>query len=226
VGGAEFIFYLLSFVAVLMAAGVVLARNPVHSAFFLVISFLNVAGLYVMLGAEFLAAVQVIVYTGAIMVVFLFVIMLVRPEDLGELSHGAPVQTVLAWILGIGLFAEIATVIASGIVTGQRGQATLDQVAAVGGNTQAIGRVLYSEFLLPFEIASLILLVATIAAIVLGIPDRVMVRVRREAGFNISLVHSQEAPPIDPPDLDEPGVVDVDEEPVVAGGRSGVRTVG
>src|SRR4029079_3087327 len=102
---------------------------------------------------------------------------------------------------------------------GQRGQATLDQVAAVGGNTQAIGRVLYSEYLLPFEIASLILLVATIAAIVLGIPDRVMVRVRREAGFNISLVHSQEAPPIDPPDLDEPGVVDVDEKPVGAGGR-------
>ena len=92
--GSELVFYFLSAVAVLMAAGVVFARNPVHSAFFLVISFLNVAGIYVLLGAEFLAAVQVIVYTGAILVVFLFVIMLVRPEDLGELSHGSPSRPV------------------------------------------------------------------------------------------------------------------------------------
>src|SRR5262245_54380274 len=172
-----------------MAAGVVFARNPTHSAFFLVISFLNIAGIYVLLGAEFLAAVQVIVYTGAILVVFLFVIMLVRPEDLGELSHGAPIQTGLAWLLGIGLFLELATVITTGIVRGQQGQVTPEAVAAVGGNTQAIGRFLYYEYLLPFEVASLVLLVATIAAIVLGVPDRVATFAATRSTRTISLGH-------------------------------------
>lgn len=218
--GAEFVFYLLSAVAVLNAAGVILARNPVHSALFLVISFLNVAGIYAMLGAEFLAAVQVIVYTGAIMVVFLFVIMLVRPEDLGELSHGSRLQTVLAWILGLALFGEIATVISTGILTGQRGGQTPAAIATAGGNTQALGRILYSQYLLPFEVASLVLLVATIAAIVLGVPERVMSMAATRSKGTISLAHptgADRVAAIDAPDLGRAGTVDVDREREVVG---------
>ena len=102
----------------LPAVGVVFARSPVHSAFFLVTSFLNVAGIYIMLGAEFLAAVQVIVYTGAILVLFLFVIMLVRPENLAQIYVAPPVQAILAWILGLALFFELTAVITTGVVTG------------------------------------------------------------------------------------------------------------
>lgn len=218
--GAELVFYLLSGVAVLNAAGVILARNPVHAALFLVICFLNVAGIYAMLGAEFLAAVQVIVYSGAILVVFLFVIMLVRPEDLGELGTGSRVQTVLSWILGLALFGEIATVISTGILTGQRGGQTPAEIAAAGGNTQAIGRILYSQYLLPFEIASLVLLVATIAAIVLGVPERVMTMAGTRSKGTISLAHptgTDPLPAIDAPDLDRGGSVDVDREREVVG---------
>jgi NADH-quinone oxidoreductase subunit J len=236
VSGSEIVFYLLSAVAVLMAAGVVFARSPVHSALFLVISFLNVAGIFVLLGAEFLAAVQVIVYTGAILVVFLFVIMLVRPEDLGELRQGSRVQTSVAWILGIGLFLEIATVIGTGIVRGQQGQVTPQQVAAVGGNTQALGRFLYSEYLLPFEVASLVLLVAVIAAVLLGVPDRVLNYAERRTTRTISLGHPTgtdriaEAdrlgiPAVDAPDLVAPGARDVDRVSA-GGGRTRVTTIG
>jgi len=220
--GAEFVFYLLSGVAVIMAAGVILARNPVHSALFLVISFLNVAGIYAMLGAEFLAAVQIIVYTGAILVVFLFVIMLVRPEDLGELRHGSPIQSVLAWILGLGLFGEIATVISTGILTGQRGAQTPGEIAAAGGNTQALGRILYSQYLLPFEVASLVLLVATIAAIVLGVPERVMSMSALRTRGTISLGHpigTDALPAINAPDLGHAGTTDVDRERETVGAR-------
>jgi NADH-quinone oxidoreductase subunit J len=234
VTGSELVFYFLSAVAVLMAAGVVFARNPVHSAFFLVISFLNVAGIYVLLGAEFLAAVQIIVYTGAILVVFLFVIMLVRPEDLGELSHGSRLQAGFAWLLGIGLFLEISSVITTGIVQGRQGQVTQQAIDQVGGNTQALGRFLYSEYLLPFEVASLVLLVATVAAIVLGVPDRVATFAATRSTRTISLGHPtgsdqiQEAdrlhePAIDAPDLGHPGTRDVDH--ARASGRTRVTTV-
>ncbi len=234
--GAEIVFYFLAAVAVLMAGGVVFARNPIHSAFFLVISFLNVAGIYVLLGAEFLAAVQVIVYSGAILVVFLFVIMLVRPEDLGELNQGSPIQTGLAWLLGIGLFGEIATVIATGIVRGQPGIITPQAVARVGGNTQALGRFLYSEYLLPFEVASLVLLVATISAIVLGIPERLSGYVVGRSVGSISLGHptgsdqiredEQLGIPADAsPALGEEGTIDVNGPNAPRPARAGVRTV-
>lgn len=249
------VFYLLSAVAVLTAAGVVFARNPVHSAFMLVVSFLNFAGLYIMLGAEFLAAVQVIIYTGAILVLFLFVIMLVRPEDLRELNAAPPVQTGVAWILGLALFLELATVIATGVITGQRnqysqaqlaslcgaagtGQAqyTLEEVTRLCGNTQLIGRVLYSDFLLPFEAASIVLLVAVVAAIVLGIPERAINLGEQRHTSTISLGHPRgtdliEAaarsgvPAVDAPDLGAPGTENVDEVATAGTGRTRIATV-
>lgn len=172
---------------------VVLQRNPTHSALFLVISFLNVACIYVLLGAEFVAVTQIIVYTGAVLVLFLFAVMLVRMEDLPEMYGGHPVQRFVGPVLGVALFLEIVAVILSTIPLGTAGTFTPDAIAAVGGNTQALGRSLYSDFLVPFEISSLVLLVGAIGAIVLARPDYTVAR-DREIGslFTISLGHPQE----------------------------------
>jgi NADH-quinone oxidoreductase subunit J len=95
------IFYLIAAVCVVSAIGVVTVNNPVHAGVFLVICFLNIAGIFVMLGAEFLAVVQVIVYTGAILVLVLFVLMLVDPDDLPEFHTARPVQRYVGLLLGL-----------------------------------------------------------------------------------------------------------------------------
>src|SRR5690242_1893578 len=94
------VFYILAAVCLLAAIGVVVSRNPVHAAVFVVITFFNVAAFFVMLGAEFLAAVQVIVYAGAMLVLVLFTIMLVDPDNLPELHAGRPVQRIVGVLLG------------------------------------------------------------------------------------------------------------------------------
>lgn len=165
------VFDILGIIAVISALGVVLARNPVHSAVSLVLTFVNVAGIYVILRAEFLAAVQVIVYTGAILVLVLFVIMLVHQEDLPEFHGGQPVQRVLGFILGLILLGEVAAAILTRSALGQTGPWTPRQVASVGGNVQALGQVLYSGYVLPIQATALVLLVATIGALVLARPD-------------------------------------------------------
>ena len=99
-------FYLIATVSVLTAIGVIAARNPVHSAIFLVLCFLNVAGIFVMLGAEFVAVVQVIVYTGAILVLVLFVLMLVDPSDLPSFTDSQPMQRYLGALLGVLLLGS------------------------------------------------------------------------------------------------------------------------
>jgi NADH-quinone oxidoreductase subunit J len=182
------VFYLLAAVCITAALGVVVARNPVHSAIFLVISFFNVTGVFVMMGAEFLAVIQVIVYTGAILVLMLFVLMLVNPDDLPEFHEGRPLQRAVAGLLGIILMLEIAIAILNREVVGQQGAATAAAIDAVGGNTQALGRVLYSDYLLAFEVVSLVLTVGVIGAIVLALPERLGERVFRRQD-TISLGH-------------------------------------
>lgn len=186
-------FAIFGGLAALTSLLVVLQRNPTHSALFLVMSFLNVACIYVLLGAEFVAVTQIIVYTGAVLVLFLFAVMLVRMEDLPEMYGGHPVQRFVGPVLGVALFLEILAVILSTVPLGAAGTFTPDAIAAVGGNTQALGRSLYSDFLVPFEISSLILLVGAIGAIVLARPDYTEAR-DREIGslFTISLGHPQE----------------------------------
>ncbi|MCA1669643.1 MAG: NADH-quinone oxidoreductase subunit J, partial [Thermomicrobia bacterium] len=190
----DIFFAIFGGLAALTSLLVVLQRNPTHSALFLVLSFLNVACIYVLLGAEFVAVTQIIVYTGAVLVLFLFAIMLVRMEDLPEMYGGHPVQRFVGPLLGLVLFLEILAVILSTVPLGAGGTFTPDAIAAVGGNTQALGRSLYSDFLVPFEIASLVLLVGAIGAIVLARPDDTLAR-DREIGslFTISLGHPQEA---------------------------------
>jgi NADH-quinone oxidoreductase subunit J len=183
-------FVLISAICVICAGGVVAANNPVHAGVFLGICFVQVAGIFVMLGAEFLAVVQVIVYTGAILVLLLFVLMLVDPDDLPEFHTGRPIQRIVGTLLGLVLLLEVGVAVLGRTIEGQPGNATPQNVALVGGNTQALGRALYTEFLLPFEIASLVLTVGIIGAIVLAMPERLGERIARRRG-TISLSHTR-----------------------------------
>ena len=162
-----FFFY---FASVIVGTGILVVslRNPIYSALSLLILFFHVAGLYVTLHAEFLAAVQVIVYAGAILVLYLFVVMLlsVKREDR---YHG---QLPIAGLLGVTLMTEavLLFVSRSGFAEVASSPAAAPP-AESAGNTETIGEVLYSTYLFPFEVASLILLVAMIGAIVLAKRD-------------------------------------------------------
>ncbi|HET8947247.1 MAG TPA: NADH-quinone oxidoreductase subunit J [Candidatus Polarisedimenticolia bacterium] len=143
---------------------VIASRSPIHSAIGLVTSFLSIAGLYVLLHAEFVAAVQVLVYAGGIMVLFLFVILLanLRERSAWRLRLRTVVQA------GTGLLA-----VAAMLVLARRGHGVVEPAGAAaaapgGGNLEAVGAALFTDALLPFEIASLLLLVAMVAAIVLA----------------------------------------------------------
>ncbi len=165
-------FYLLSIISVLAAVGMVVARNTVHSAIFLVLTLFNSAGIFVMLGAEFLAAAQVIVYAGAVLVLMLFFLLLIDPQKLPERGGGHPVQRIVGPLLGVILFLEVAAAIANRAVIGTMGNATPENIAFVGGSTQAFGNLLFTQALLPFEVVSLVLLIGVIGAIVLALPER------------------------------------------------------
>ena len=189
------IFYLIATICTLSAVGVVVASNPVHSGVFLVVCFLNIAAIFVMLGAEFLAVVQVIVYTGAILVLVLFVLMLVDPDDLPEFHTGRPIQRYVAFLLGALLLLELGAVIINRTVTGTRGADSAVAIEAVGGNTQALGRVLFTDYLLAFEVISLVLTVGVIGAIVLALPERLGAASPRPHQGTISLGHPHETDP-------------------------------
>jgi len=160
-------FYLLASVCLGSAMMVVTRKNPVHAALFLVLAFFCVAGIYVILSAEFLAAVQILVYAGGILVLFLFVIMLVPLEPEGMRK---PVRTArnVAWSLLSALLVAgvLMTFFRGAQPVGQGG--SVDTLVAYGGNIEAVGMELYRRYLLPFEIASILLLVAMIGAVVLA----------------------------------------------------------
>jgi NADH-quinone oxidoreductase subunit J len=188
------IFYMLAAASILGALGVVIAANPVYSAIFVVFCFFNVAGIFLMLGAEFLAVVQVIVYSGAILVLMLFVLMLVDPDDLPEFHQGRPVQRAVGLLLGAILLLEVGIAIIDRTVVGRPGSATPEAVAQVGGNVDALGRTLYTTYLYPFQVAGLVLSVGVIGAIVLALPERLGERVGRRRG-TISLGHPRGVDP-------------------------------
>lgn len=146
------------------AALVVLVRNPIYSALSLLVLFFHVAGLYVTLHAEFLAAVQVLVYAGAILVLYLFVVMLLNVKTEDRYHNQLPV----AVFLGTTILTELMLL----ILTRQAPTSSDAEFAVTSkGNTESIGEVLYTQYLFPFEIASLILLVAMIGAIILAKKD-------------------------------------------------------
>ena len=155
------------FAAVLVVSALltILHKNAVTSALFLVLAFCALAGIYLLLGAEFLGMVQVIVYAGAIMVLFLFVIMYLNLQHDIETGVQIALRRGVGWLVGGVLAAEAAMLFARRWAPGP--MATEGAPAAVG-NTQAIGLALYSRYLFPFEITSMILLVAMIGVIVAG----------------------------------------------------------
>ena len=153
-------------VIVFCALMVVVSRNPVHSALFMLPLFFHVAGIYIMLNAEFIAAIQVLVYAGAIMVLFLFVIMLVKSEFVkGKKSFLASWPVVAAF--AVTLCGFLMSALVSSSFSGRRGEYTVDAVRQAG-NSQLIGKVIFTDYLFPFEVASIILLVAMVGAIVLA----------------------------------------------------------
>ena len=160
-------FFYFAFVIAAASVLVVAVRNPIYSALALLIMFFHVAGLYVTLHAEFLAAVQIIVYAGAILVLYLFVVMLLNLRQDDRYHRQWP----MAGAVGVTLVIEAI------ILTAMKGRTTpvvtSGTETTVGGtsNTEAIGDVLYSTYLFPFEVASLILLVAMIGAIMLAKKD-------------------------------------------------------
>jgi len=175
---ALFLFWILGAVVVIGAVGVIVMRQPVHSALFLLLSFVAMAGLFVLANAEFLAAVQILVYAGGIMVLFLFTIMLVnvRRQAKEPFLHR---QAVVATLFGLAFYAVVGGLLvgeakkleslgAAGAVDPARLAAVTIAGVKVAGNSQAVGWALYREYFLPFEVASVFLLVAMIGAVVLG----------------------------------------------------------
>lgn len=158
------LFLILALVAIAGAAGVVLSKNAVHSALSLLVNFATLAMLYILLHAQFLAVVQVIVYAGAIVVLFLFVTMLIGGQLAPDAvrAGGRTVGYVVAVILGLLLLAGLGYLAYVGLTAGAAGP------APEAGSVQAIGRVLFTDYLLPFELVSVLLLVAMIGAVVLA----------------------------------------------------------
>ena len=174
--GADLLFYLFAAVTVVAAISVVVQKNPMYGAISLLVTFLGVAVLFLLRSAEFLAVVQVFVYGGGIMVLFLFVIMLVNLHKLGDAKlfwRQSPAALVLGALL-VALFGWFFAHAAFGPAYAQPQNFTaISGVGGVGdslaaGNSQAVAWSLYRDYLLPFEIASIFLLVAMIGAVVLG----------------------------------------------------------
>ncbi len=163
-----YLFYALALILVTFSILTVTARNPVRSAVYLVSALLAVAGFFFLMEAEFVGAVQVLVYVGGIMVLFLFVIMLVSIESL-ERQPKVSRQWRTGVVLAVVLCLELSLLIFRGTVSLEEGLAESGIITTTETmNTEAVGTVLYSTYLLPFEIASVLLLVAIVGAVVLA----------------------------------------------------------
>jgi len=170
-----FFFYLFAAVTVGSAFAVISARNPVHSVLFLILAFFNAAGLFVLLGAEFLAMLLVVVYVGAVAVLFLFVVMMLD-VDFAELRQGALQYLPIGSVIGCLLLAEMLMVVGGwSIDPGMVGKGATP-LAATTTNVAAIGAVLYTKYIFWFQTAGLVLLVAMIGAIVLTLRHKAFVK--------------------------------------------------
>ena len=166
-------FYLFATIAVLSAVMVVTARNPVHSVLFLILAFFNVAGLFVLQGAEFLAMLLVIVYVGAVAVLFLFVVMMLDSNS-QVVREGTRPYVVVGLVVGAILVAELLSVTGVWFITPAAQSVIADPTPALTtmSNTEALGVLIYTKYIYLFQSAGLILLVAMIGAIVLTLRTR------------------------------------------------------
>jgi NADH-quinone oxidoreductase subunit J len=182
---ANLAFYLFSFMLLGSAVMVVSSRNPVHSVLFLILAFINAAVLFLMAGAEFLAMVLVIVYVGAVAVLFMFVVMMLD-VDFAELREGFQRYAPVGALVAIILFVELAVVVTGWTIASGAGAARMFPTPPDITNSQALGSLIYTKYLVLFQIAGVILLVSMIGAIVLTHRDR-----RRGKTQNLDAQHSR-----------------------------------
>ena len=168
---ASIAFYVLSVIAVISALAVITVRNPVHSVLFLILTFFTSAGLFVLLGAEFLAMLLVVVYVGAVAVLFLFVVMMLD-VDFAELKQGFLSYMPLGALIALALMGELALVATASMSAQGAPIALAPTQNSEITNAEAIGQVLYTDYLLVFQMAGLVLFVAMIGAIVLTLRHR------------------------------------------------------
>ena len=168
---AAIAFYVLAAVAIVSAFAVVAARNPVHSVLFLILTFFTAAGLFVLLGAEFLAMLLVVVYVGAVAVLFLFVVMMLD-VDFVELRLGFLDYLPAGALVALALMAELVLVASAAMSARGAPIALAPEAPGEVTNAEAIGRVLYTDYILVFQLAGLVLFVAMIGAIVLTLRHR------------------------------------------------------
>jgi NADH-quinone oxidoreductase subunit J len=166
------VFWVFAPISVGSALAMLFQRNAVHAALFLIVNFFTIAVFYLVLGAPFLFAVQIIVYAGAIMVLFLFVIMLLGVDSSESLVERLRGQRTVAIVLGTGLLLELFFAIRAGIGFSAKAPANFDQAVNKGGNTAALSRVLFRQYFFPFEATSVLLIVAAIAVMVLASRQR------------------------------------------------------
>jgi NADH-quinone oxidoreductase subunit J len=161
-------FYLFAAVAVASAVMVITSRNPVHSVLYLILCFFNGAGLFILLGAEFLAMILVVVYVGAVMVLFLFVVMMLD-IDFAELRQGMLNYLPVGATIGLILLVELILALGTWAISPEAGRIVAAPVPPLSSltNTEALGRILYTDYVYFFQAAGLVLLVAMIGAIVL-----------------------------------------------------------
>lgn len=159
-----YFFIFLAVLAVASALAMVINKNTVNSALFLVLNMVALAGLFLLLKAQFLAVVQVLVYAGAIMVLFLFVIMLLNVQDEENLFDKFRIKYFVAFLLGVGVFSQILYSLGSFTDTLPTVAAEMKEV----GTVEAVGDVLFTEYLLPFELTAILLTAAVVGAIVVA----------------------------------------------------------
>ena len=167
---SSILFYLFSAVAIASAVMVIGSRNPVHSVLFLILAFVNAAGLFVLLNAEFLAMILIVVYVGAVAVLFLFVVMMLD-VDFVELRQGFLTYLPVGGLIGVVLLAELVIVLGGWAFAPDATVATPAPVTDIS-NTEALGQLIYTRYVYFFQAAGMVLLVAMVGAIVLTLRHR------------------------------------------------------
>ncbi|KKB09589.1 NADH-quinone oxidoreductase subunit J [Devosia chinhatensis] len=189
-----FFFYVFSAVAVASAFMVISARNPVHAVLFLILTFVNAAGLFMLAGAEFLALILIVVYVGAVAVLFLFVVMMLD-VDFAELKSGLLQYAPIGILVGVVLFLELLLVAGSAFISPEITGGAALPIDNTIENTRALGQVLYTRYVFLFQGAAAVLLVAMIGAIVLTLRHRPGIKrqstasqIGRKAGDTLKVV--------------------------------------
>jgi NADH-quinone oxidoreductase subunit J len=172
---AALFFYLFAGICIASAVMVIVSRNPVHSVLFLILAFVNAAGLFVLMGAEFLAMILIVVYVGAVAVLFLFVIMMLD-VDFAELREGFLEYLPIGLVIGAVFLAELLLVGGGWVINPAVTKSITAAIPTNISNTEALGLVLYTRYIHYFQIAGMVLLVAMIGAIVLAVRHKANVK--------------------------------------------------